>query len=322
MSACAIPNTAATENAAQIAQTKAQKAETIADETADDTDTPVFVQRVSFDTFDNRDARDFSLALRMTHRAYSYSGRSRTFLCGIDQNEYSESALDWLIEVLVEDGDEIIALRVVDPGSRMAAGLSVQQKKYRKDAEKVLERILRKNEESKAQKAMKSCETPRNSRKALKSNKKAVNVLRNKKKNTLSAETNKVIVDFSDDPDLPAGFSRNWNSREGAGNPESIARINIQVKKSEKCKRINKNRYCLATSPVPVIVVRPDRKRAEAKSKRQANPLRQSYMQILEKSNSTTDLRALDGAIETKPAGSTKGYLGIFGTQKYKRLSV
>ncbi|CCJ30251.1 unnamed protein product [Pneumocystis jirovecii] len=165
MSACATPNTAATENAAQIAQTKAQKAEAIADETADDTDTPVFVQRVSFDTFDNRDARDFSLALRMTHRAYSYSGRSRTFLCGIDQNEYSESALDWLIEVLVEDGDEIIALRVVDPGkvkedngkrlmrykgSRMAAGLSVQQKKYRKDAEKVLERILRKNEESKA----------------------------------------------------------------------------------------------------------------------------------------------------------------------------
>ncbi|CCJ30250.1 unnamed protein product [Pneumocystis jirovecii] len=82
------------------------------------------------------------------------------------------------------------------------------------------------------------------------------------------------------------------------------------------------SKYCLATSPVPVIVVRPDRKRAEAKSKRQANPLRQSYMQILEKSNSTTDLRALDGAIETKPAGSTKGYLGIFGTQKYKRLSV
>lgn len=111
---------------------------------------PVFLKRVSFDTFDNRDARDFSLTLRVTHRSYTYSYRSRTFLCGIDQNDYSESALDWLIEVLVEDGDEIIALRVIDPGSRMAAGLSMQEKIYRKDANRLMERILQKNEESKA----------------------------------------------------------------------------------------------------------------------------------------------------------------------------
>ena len=62
-----------------------------------------FLKRVSFDTFDNKDASDFSLTLKSKHKDYAYTRRSRTFLCGTDQNDYSEFALEWLIDELVED---------------------------------------------------------------------------------------------------------------------------------------------------------------------------------------------------------------------------
>lgn len=42
------------------------------------------------------------------------------------------------------------------------------------------------------------------------------------------------------------------------------------------------SKYCLQHSPVPVIVVRPTSKREKKKKKRQADPSRRSYMDILE----------------------------------------
>ncbi|KAG5436886.1 hypothetical protein PCANB_001639 [Pneumocystis canis] len=235
---------------------------------------------VSFDTFDNRDARDFSLTLRATHRAYQYDDRSRTFLCGIDQNEYSQSALDWLIEVLIDDGDEVIALQVIDPGSRMAAELSIQEKMYRNDANQLMERILRKNDESKAISVI-------------------VEFAMGKVTTTL---LHRIHIY---QPDLLVIGTRGKGLSLQSLLPGSISK------------------YCLTTSPIPVIVVRPNNKRAEAKSKRLANPLRHSYIQILEKSNSSSDLRELDQTIHTeKPSNASKNYLNIFGTQKYKRLSV
>lgn len=66
-----------------------------------------YESRVSFDTFDNKDATDISFTLVSKHKNYNYSRRSRTFLCGTDQNDYSEFALEWLVEELIEDGDEI-----------------------------------------------------------------------------------------------------------------------------------------------------------------------------------------------------------------------
>lgn len=45
------------------------------------------------------------------------------------------------------------------------------------------------------------------------------------------------------------------------------------------------SKYCLQHSPVPVIVVRPSNKREKKKKKRQADPQRRAYVDILEKSN-------------------------------------
>lgn len=72
-------------------------------------------KRVSFSTLDNEDASMISLTLRTKHEAYKYTRRSRSFIIGYNDDEYSRSAMDWLVDTMVDDGDEIIALRVIDP---------------------------------------------------------------------------------------------------------------------------------------------------------------------------------------------------------------
>ncbi|OGE53823.1 hypothetical protein PENARI_c007G11319 [Penicillium arizonense] len=100
---------------------------------------------VSFDTFDNFDATDFSLTLNYKHKGYQSTRRSRTFLCGTDQNDYSEFALEWLIDELVDDGDEIVCLRAVEKDSRIASDVGIEEGKYRQEAEKLFEQVIQKN---------------------------------------------------------------------------------------------------------------------------------------------------------------------------------
>lgn len=107
-----------------------------------------FQSRVSFDTFDNKDATDFSLTLNSKHKNYQYTRRSRTFLCGTDQNDYSDFALEWLIEELVDDGDEIVCLRVVDKDAKISSDASVEEGRYRTEAKNLLDQIIEKNKNS------------------------------------------------------------------------------------------------------------------------------------------------------------------------------
>ena len=113
-------------------------------------DGSTYESRVSFDTFVNRDATDLSFTLISKHKNFTYSRRSRTFLCGTDQNDYSEFALEWLVEELVEDGDEIICLRVVDEDSKISSDTSVQQGTYKAEARRLLRHIQAKNKDNKS----------------------------------------------------------------------------------------------------------------------------------------------------------------------------
>jgi hypothetical protein len=112
----------------------------------------VFRPRVSFDTFEK--PADFiidnSFTLSSKHRDFEFTKRSRTFLCGLDSNDYSEFALEWLIKELVDDGDEIVCLRVVDKDSSVAGDSSVDTGRYRDEAEKLMAHIQEKNHEGKA----------------------------------------------------------------------------------------------------------------------------------------------------------------------------
>ncbi|KAF2191313.1 adenine nucleotide alpha hydrolases-like protein [Zopfia rhizophila CBS 207.26] len=113
---------------------------------------PVFQPRVSFDTFDR--PADFieenSFTLIAKHKDYEYTKRSRTFLCGCDDNEYSEYALQWLIDELVDDGDEIVCLRVVEKDSTIATDPNIEKGRYRSEAEGLMKQIQDKNHENKA----------------------------------------------------------------------------------------------------------------------------------------------------------------------------
>jgi hypothetical protein len=105
----------------------------------------VYQRGVSFDTFDNRDATDFSFTLNYKHKDCECTRRSRTFLWAADQNDYSDFALEWLIDELVDDGDEVVCLRVVEKDSKIASDASVEEGKHRLEAEKLLEQVIHKN---------------------------------------------------------------------------------------------------------------------------------------------------------------------------------
>lgn len=77
-------------------------------------DRPSSAKSVSFDTITNAIPTDYSYTARNRHPDYEFTRHSRTFLCGYDTHSYSQNALEWLLGELVEDGDEVVALRVVE----------------------------------------------------------------------------------------------------------------------------------------------------------------------------------------------------------------
>lgn len=64
------------------------------------------------------------------------------------------------------------------------------------------------------------------------------------------------------------------------------------------------SKYCLQHSPVPVIVVRPNEKREKKKRKRQDNPARKTYMEILNKN-------PLLSTVEMMQSNSSRGSADI-----------
>ncbi|KAF1812808.1 hypothetical protein P152DRAFT_378087, partial [Eremomyces bilateralis CBS 781.70] len=196
----------------------------------------LFEPRVSFDTFE-RVGELTSFSLIKKHKDYAYTKLSRTFLCGIDSNDYSEYALEWLIDELVDDGDEVVCLRVLEKDSDLATPVSVKQKQYREEAEQLMAKIQHKNAENKA-----------------------INLI-------LEFAAGKVQdIKLYEPAILIVGTrGRSLGGIQGLL-PGSISK------------------YCLQHSPVPVIVVRPNSKRAKNKQKRLHDPSRQSYRDLVYKS--------------------------------------
>lgn len=106
--------------------------------------------RTSFDTFNNPAVTDpSSFTLISKHAGYTYSRHQRVFLVAVDDNDYSDSALKWLIEHMVEDGDEIICLRVLERDEKASKESTTSlQRNYKKDAKRLLEHIQTTNNKS------------------------------------------------------------------------------------------------------------------------------------------------------------------------------
>ncbi|KAJ5907440.1 hypothetical protein N7495_000122 [Penicillium taxi] len=196
---------------------------------------------VSFDTFDNRDAADFSLTLNYKHKGYQSTRRSRTFLCGTDQNDYSEFALEWLLDEMLDDGDEIVCLRAVEKDSRMASDASIIEGKYREEAEKLFESVIRKNSQDE----------------------KAISLILELAVGKVEDIIQRMIRIYE-----PAMLVVGTRGRNLKGVHSLLPSGSV-------------SKWCLQQSPIPVIVVRPSPKREKKKKKRRADPARKSYNQLL-----------------------------------------
>jgi len=74
----------------------------------------LFSPKVSFDTFENPAASMFSFTLSVKSDGYVRTRSTRVFLCASSADESGREALDWSLESLAQDGDELIVCRGVD----------------------------------------------------------------------------------------------------------------------------------------------------------------------------------------------------------------
>lgn len=73
-----------------------------------------YTPKVSFDTFENDAAPMFSFTLQVKSDGYERSPSTRVFLCASSPDESGRQALDWAIDSLAQDGDELIVFRGID----------------------------------------------------------------------------------------------------------------------------------------------------------------------------------------------------------------
>jgi hypothetical protein len=101
-----------------------------------------FKSHVAFDNLPIGEATKHnmpSLTLRSRHNGYQAGRRSRTFMVGVDEKDYSDYALQWLLRELVDDGDEVICVRVLEREFRFS------EKQYHDDAQQIMDGIIETN---------------------------------------------------------------------------------------------------------------------------------------------------------------------------------
>ncbi|PWN36208.1 uncharacterized protein FA14DRAFT_161029, partial [Meira miltonrushii] len=106
---------------------------------------PNYERKVGFDTMIDADDTPngyFTFCLQVKSRGYLRTKNTRTFMCAVDDNGYSERALEWLMESLVNDGDEIVALRVLEGDAE-----EIDQDAAREDARELMASIVELNDE-------------------------------------------------------------------------------------------------------------------------------------------------------------------------------
>lgn len=101
-----------------------------------------FERHVAFDNVPLGDPTEFNpicFTLNVRHKGYQLKRHSRTFMVGVDDNAYSDHALQWLLNELVDDGDEIVCVRVIEAPTRLA------DRAYREAANALMNHIYAKN---------------------------------------------------------------------------------------------------------------------------------------------------------------------------------
>ncbi|ORX57009.1 adenine nucleotide alpha hydrolases-like protein [Hesseltinella vesiculosa] len=102
---------------------------------------------VSFDTMSNVDLPNYSFTLRRKTPDYKRTRRSRTFMLCTNLESYSDHALQWTISQIMDDGDELVVVRVLnvelsDKRNVVQAQLQYEAKQAKDRAMEVIDRVL------------------------------------------------------------------------------------------------------------------------------------------------------------------------------------
>ncbi|ORY34684.1 hypothetical protein BCR39DRAFT_514004 [Naematelia encephala] len=203
-------------------------------------------RKVGFEAFDAGPAALFAYTCAAKSEGYKRSRSTRVFAVAVSADESGETALDWLMSELVEDGDEIVAIRVIDIDDAERKDES-NQDEFREDAHRLLTNILDKNNEAEDRR---------------------VSVVVEFVAGRVTEMLLKMIALYRPDS-LVVGTKgtrsrlQTWGKAFGAPGMGSVSR------------------FAVSHSPVPVIVVRPERKVKKTLAKRQNDPKRGQYAAIV-----------------------------------------
>ncbi|THH14787.1 hypothetical protein EW146_g5590 [Bondarzewia mesenterica] len=183
----------------------------------------------------NPAASMFSFTLSVKNEGYTRNRNTRVFLCAASADDSGRQALDWAIESLVQDGDELIVFRGID------------QEDLDKDHDLVREEareLMRRTQE-------RCMDLDHNRKLSI-----VVEFIAGKVTQTID----RLIALYRPDSIVVGtrsrGMMQTWGAAFGAPGMGSVSK------------------YCLSHSPVPIIVVRPESKVRKTMEKRRADPKR------------------------------------------------
>lgn len=189
---------------------------------------------------DDTNSGAFSFTLQVKSRGYLRTKNTRTFMCAVDNNSHSERALEWLMENLVEDGDEIVAVRILDGEAD-----TIDQEDAREEARELMASIVELNEEAEDRKIS-------------------------------------IVVEF-----VAGKITSTILTIIHVYRPDSLT-VGTRGKSVNKFKKMLGNTYMghvsrdiLISSPVPVVVVRPEAKVQKHLKKRLNDPKRRGYHNLV-----------------------------------------
>ncbi|KAJ6631282.1 hypothetical protein B0H10DRAFT_1698437, partial [Mycena sp. CBHHK59/15] len=196
-----------------------------------------YTPKVSFDTFENPAASMFSFTLQVKTSGYMRTRSTRVFLCAAGPDESGREALDWSLEALVQDGDELIVCRGVDEDL-----FEKDHDSVREEARDFMRHIQEKSIEYEPERKL--------------------SLILEYIPGRITATIDRLIALYRPDAVIVGTRGKKaWQGMMGKGGIGSVSK------------------YCLTHSPVPIIVVRPERKVKKAIEKRRADPKRGTHFE-------------------------------------------
>ncbi|KAG8850831.1 hypothetical protein FRB96_009568 [Tulasnella sp. 330] len=209
---------------------------------------PGYTTKVSFDTFATAAEAMFSFTLQVKSGGYHKTRNTRVYLCAASGDESGQQALEWTLDNLVEDGDELVAVR----GFELADIQKDMHGQVRDEANDLMKLILERNSEYEGRRLSVIVEFV------------AGKVTDTIDRMTALYRPDSLVVGTRGERSL----MQTWGAALGAPGVGSVSR------------------YCVSHSPVPVIVVRPERKVRKTVEKRRADPKRRAQFEELTKTKS------------------------------------